>query len=360
MKTSFKSLEQLLLNANITDSNGNNIWADVHGLLIELGGELDVIEKRIECAVRSAREINKLVSKYTEDVDNHRPINMSVNDHDFIQNRTNDIDIALDFDDDMCVTDNWYNLFSPKEEPKPITVGNIEYDFPEDVYTIGNSDNSEIIGDVYESDFIRLCELGLIWCESDKQFPVGGYKANYVVRNNEFTVIVKAKQIDLSKVPIKSKIDVGDNKIKKTQEEIQNRMNDDRAFIVSAVTSELHNTAYLQYFETWENNGGMGWFFDTCVEIVDEIMFTEGSAYLKWLEHWKVSDIHCNTFSEVTNETCFDWYHMNEARSIFESRYKKDVSCKEQIMEHVEGIMGSLSVDEKNDILEKLNNLVIK
>jgi hypothetical protein len=86
-------------------------------------------------------------------------------------------------------------------------VGNIEYDFPEDVYTIGNADNTDIIGDVYESDFIKLCELGLIWCESDERFPSGeGNKANYVVRNNEFIVIVKNKQIDLTKVPIKQEV----------------------------------------------------------------------------------------------------------------------------------------------------------
>ena len=168
--------------------------------LTNLSNKIDEVEKRIECAVRSAREINQFVSKYTEDVDNHQPINMSVNDHDFILNRSSDIDIALDMGEKMCVSDNWYNLFSPKEEPKPIAVGNIEYDFPEDVYTIGNADNSEIIGDVYESEFHVLLDLGVIITENDNGFPFG--KANYIVLDNKFISIVKKKQIDLSKVPI--------------------------------------------------------------------------------------------------------------------------------------------------------------
>lgn len=64
-----------------------------------------------------------------------------------------------------------------------------------------------MIADVYESEFVKLCELGLIWCEGDERFPIcGGNKANYVVRNNEFIVVVKNKQIDLTKVPIKQEV----------------------------------------------------------------------------------------------------------------------------------------------------------
>lgn len=223
---------------------------DVDVALTNLSNKIDEVEKRIECAVRSAREVNNLISKYTEDVDNHKPINMSVDDHDFILNRTNDVDIALALDDNMCVADNWYNLFSPKEseethtivncldcghpqplleeniytdsvgrymvceqcenqfniddKPKPIAVGNIEYDFPEEVFTIGNADNSEIIGDVYESVFIAMLDLGVIITENDSRFQVG--KANYVVRDNNFINLIKEKQIDLSKVPIKKEV----------------------------------------------------------------------------------------------------------------------------------------------------------
>ena len=169
--------------------------------LTNLSNKIDEVEKRIECAVRSAREVNQFVSKYTEDVDNHIPINMSVDDHDFIINRSNDIDIALDMGDDMCVVDNWYYLFEPKVEPKPIAVGNIEYDFPEAVFSIGNADNTEFVADVYYSDFAKLIEFGVIMFKCDEDFIFG--KANYIVKDNSFIPIVKLKEIDLSKVPIK-------------------------------------------------------------------------------------------------------------------------------------------------------------
>ena len=123
----------------------------------------------------------------------------------------------------------------------------------------------------------------------------------------------------------------------KTTEEIREQIQSDLRFITSAVTTELHTLAYLKYFGVWEDNGGMGWFFSECVEITEEIMLTEGSAYLKWLEVWKVNtDV---SFSEITGETCFDWYHMTEARKEFESRYEKDECNKEQVLEYISSII---------------------
>ena len=123
----------------------------------------------------------------------------------------------------------------------------------------------------------------------------------------------------------------------KTTEEIREQIQSDLRFITSAVTTELHTLAYLKYFDVWENNGGMQWFFSECVEITEEIMLTEGSAYLKWLEVWKVNtDV---SFSEITGKTCFDWYHMTEARKEFESRYEKDECNKEQVLEYISSII---------------------
>ena len=221
---------------------------EVDMALNDLGAKIDEVEKRIECAVRSAKEINESISKYTEEIDDELPIKMSVNDHDLIQNCSDDVRIALDLNDDMSIDDNWYSLFPTKKEDeetypivncmdcghpqplleenvyvdklgrhvvceqcegsfnvggdelKPIAVGKIEYDFPEEVYTIGNADNSEIIGDVYESEFHVLLDLGVIITENDNGFPFG--KTNYIVLDNKFISIVKKKQIDLSKVPI--------------------------------------------------------------------------------------------------------------------------------------------------------------
>jgi hypothetical protein len=178
---------------------------EVDMALNDLGAKIDEVEKRIECAVRSAKEINESISKYTDDVDNCLPINMSVNDHDLIQNCSDDVRIALDLNDDMSIVDNWYDLFQQPTKEEPIAVGNIEYDFPEEVFTIGNVDNTEIIGDIYESTFLTLCDLNVIICEGNERFPIGHGKTNYVITNKNFTNMVKNKQIDLSKVPIKKK-----------------------------------------------------------------------------------------------------------------------------------------------------------
>ena len=199
MRKEFNNLVELLPNLQLPSPIGMAI--------MNLEHKIDEVEKRIECARRSAKEINDSISKYTQRVDDQESFVMTVDSHDSIQNGSNDVLIALNFNEDMCVEDNWYNLFSTKEELKPIAVGRIEYEFPEDVYTIGNADNTEMIGDVYESEFVKLLDLGMLICESDSAFPNGdGNKANYVVRNNEFIIIVKNKQIDLTKVPIKQEV----------------------------------------------------------------------------------------------------------------------------------------------------------
>ena len=170
--------------------------------------KIDEVEKRMICAVRSAEEINKSIAEYTEKVDKQESFVMSVNSHDEIQNCSNDVTIALDLNEDMCIKDNWYNLFGSNKELQPIAVGNVEYDFPEEVYTIGNQDNTEIIADVYESVFNRLVSLGVIIFGGDVRFPSGSNKTDYVIIDNIFTDLIKNQQIDLSKVPIKREVEV--------------------------------------------------------------------------------------------------------------------------------------------------------
>ena len=199
MKKEFNKLANVLERYDLTEFGD-----ELDIALKNLKDKIDEVEKRMECARRSATEVTKTISKFTKTIDDGFLINMGVNDHDAIERGAHDVINSLDLNEDMCVKDNWYNLFN---QLQPIAVGRIEYEFPEDVYTIGNADNTDIIGDVYESDFVKLCELGLIWCESDERFPIGeGNKTNYVVRNNEFIVIVKNKQIDLTKVPIKQEV----------------------------------------------------------------------------------------------------------------------------------------------------------
>lgn len=165
---------------------------EVDVALTNLSNKIDEVEKRIECAVRSARELNEFVCKYTEDVDSHKPINMSVDDHDFILNRSSEIDISLDLDDDMCVSDNWYNLFSPKEEPKPIIKKEVfmtfhsswgEIDCDKDGHVIevrGDDDEDNYLNDIAVFDLAEyytfLNSKNITMGEADDILAIGFWK----------------------------------------------------------------------------------------------------------------------------------------------------------------------------------------
>ena len=110
-----------------------------------------------------------------------------------------------------------------------------------------------------------------------------------------------------------------------TKKEVKKQKRKDIQFIISAVTTELHDMAYYEYFNTWENSGGMQWFFDECVDITKKIMLSEGSAYLQWLEYFKTTnDTYPLSFCDLFGEP-LDWYHMDKAKAEFQTRYDKDV-----------------------------------
>lgn len=136
----------------------------------------------------------------------------------------------------------------------------------------------------------------------------------------------------------------------RTKKEIKKQKQSDLQFIISAVTNELHNVAYLRYFDTWENNGGMGWFFNECVDITKKIMLTKGSRYLKWLDYWKETKEgdYIMSFYEFNEDisNCFDWYHMNEAMKEFKLRYREDECPKEQISEHIGHLINSFELSK--------------
>ena len=110
----------------------------------------------------------------------------------------------------------------------------------------------------------------------------------------------------------------------KNTKEIKKQKRKDLQFIISAITFELKEIAYNDYFDTWENSGGMQWFFDECVDLAKKVMFSDGSKYLEWLSYWAfTNDEYPKTFTDMFG-VCFDWYHMDLARKEFESRYNKD------------------------------------
>lgn len=124
----------------------------------------------------------------------------------------------------------------------------------------------------------------------------------------------------------------------RTKKEIKLRKAKDVEYILCAVTNELSQYAYLNYFDVWENNGGSQWFYDEVIDITYEVMFAKGSAYKKWLKYWKTTSAeskYIKGFDEVTEKGCFDWHHMNLAKAVWESRYDADECNKDQVAEQV-------------------------
>ena len=199
MKKEFNELVSTLKRWDLYHKND-----EVYIALTDLEKKIDEVMKRIDCAMRSNQDSNSIVMQFVDGFQDEGLLKQTLNHIDFetLQRSVYDVDVALNLNDTECIDNNWYELFESKEELKSIEVDNIEYDFPEAVFTIGNADNTEFVADVYESVFDSLCKLGLIRCEGENNFPFG--KANYIVYNNFSIPIVKINQIDLSKVPIKN------------------------------------------------------------------------------------------------------------------------------------------------------------
>lgn len=197
MKKEFNELVNTLKRWELYHEND-----EVDIALTDLENKIDEVMKRIDCAVRSNQDINSITMQLADGFQDDGLSQQTLSDVDFetLQRSVYDVDIALNLNDTECIDNNWYNLFEPTEELKPIAVNNIEYDFPEAVFSIGNADNTEFVADVYDSDFGKLLEFGVIIVEDAEDFIFG--KANYIVKDNSFIPMVKLKEIDLSKVPI--------------------------------------------------------------------------------------------------------------------------------------------------------------
>ena len=101
-----------------------------------------------------------------------------------------------------------------------------------------------------------------------------------------------------------------DKIIKNTREE--------RAFILCAVASNSLPMVHQQ-FNNFLDNNGYAEFYDMVIEIVDEMLYGEGSEFIK-----AVNNREKNEWSwwEEKHNTCFDWYHMDLADVKFKERLK--------------------------------------
>ena len=92
----------------------------------------------------------------------------------------------------------------------------------------------------------------------------------------------------------------------------------DKMFTLSAVSIELFGYV-SKHKQDYLDNYGMLHFYDMCADIVNEMM--DGEDYQKFL-------VDRRHFS-INHKTCFDWYYMNLAPSMFtEDRIRRVAGLK--------------------------------
>jgi hypothetical protein len=90
--------------------------------LTDLDNKITEVEKRLECARRSNQDSNSIIMKLAESFEGVGNVsdNLTYGDFEVLQRGVYDVDIALNFNDNEPIQENWYGLFEEpkKEEPK--------------------------------------------------------------------------------------------------------------------------------------------------------------------------------------------------------------------------------------------------
>jgi len=100
--------------------------------------------------------------------------------------------------------------------------------------------------------------------------------------------------------------------------ELTEEMTNDRALMLVAVSSHLIYCFNENHID-WLDKNGMTAFYQKVIEIVDEMMFSEGSAYLEYL---KAEPEDKADWFIHNQETCMDWYFMKKAEKIVEKMFE--------------------------------------
>lgn len=97
---------------------------------------------------------------------------------------------------------------------------------------------------------------------------------------------------------------------------ITKAMQFDRSFIIAAVSCSAIDVV-REHYKNWLDDNGYIPFYEMVVEIVDEIMFSKGSEYLKYMKDKDKTD-----WFGRHHDTCFDWYFMEEGRKLIHRNLK--------------------------------------
>jgi hypothetical protein len=81
--------------------------------LTDLDNKITEVEKRLECARRSNQDSNSIIMKLVESYQDRGAIEekLTYGDFEVLQRGVYDVDIALNFNDNEPIQENWYGLF---------------------------------------------------------------------------------------------------------------------------------------------------------------------------------------------------------------------------------------------------------
>lgn len=91
-------------------------------------------------------------------------------------------------------------------------------------------------------------------------------------------------------------------------ESTQNQVQRDREILISACTIDLYVEVQNRYFSWLDSNGHYA-FYDLVVQILDDMLLTPDSIYLKYMSNPDRGDW---SLESGTGE-CFDWYFMHQS-----------------------------------------------
>ncbi len=141
---------------------------------------------------------------------------------------------------------------------------------------------------------------------------------------------------------------------------------EDKEFIISAVTKECYHIIRFKYGAWFEQNGSAGACY-LITEIVNDIMFSNNSLYLRTLV--KTNGFEEVGWEEATETEPLDWYFMIECSKELEKRLKgwsyddsddigynglEDLNVS-NANDMILGLLGDLKKGDRNVILEEIN-----
>jgi hypothetical protein len=108
MRDEFNNLVELMNRYDLYQKDD-----EVGDAISELESKITEIEKRLECARRSNQDSNSIIMKLVESYQDRGAIEekLTYGDFEVLQRGVYDVDIALNFNDNEPITENWYGLF---------------------------------------------------------------------------------------------------------------------------------------------------------------------------------------------------------------------------------------------------------